>query len=151
MTPFLGTFEHSLDAKHRLTVPARFRAAFADGIVLAKSPAAKENTPRSIALWPAEDYNAYATAALARYNPISPEARELKRVLYGNAYATDLDSAYRVMIPAEMLRFAGLDKEVVLTGSGECLEVWDRAAQAAYNEDVLSRFTDIAASLGNTA
>ncbi len=148
---FRGTFEHSLDAKHRLTVPARFREAFASGVVLAKSPEAKIGTPRSIGLWPIDDYNEFATAALARVNPISAQARELKRILYGNSLDTELDSVYRVMIPAEMLRFAGLDKEVVLSGSGECLEVFDRAAYAVYNEDVLSRFTEITASLGNTA
>lgn len=148
---FRGNFEHSLDAKHRLTIPARFREAFAGGVVLAKSPETKLGTPRSLAIWPTADYDAYAEGALARLNPISPEARELKRILNANAYDTELDSAYRVMIPAEMLRYAALDKEVVLTGAGDCLEVWDRAVHAAYNEDVLSRFTEITANLGDRA
>jgi MraZ protein len=55
------------------------------------------------------------------------------------------------MIPAQLIRYAGLDKDVVVTGSGECLEVWDRAAYTAYNEGALTRFPDLAASVGDTA
>ncbi len=148
---FRGTFEHSLDAKHRLTVPARFRESFANGVVLAKAPEAKLGTPRSIALWRSEDYDEYVKAALGGRNPITSEAQELSLILYANCHDTELDSAYRVMLPADMLRYAGLDKEVVVTGMGNRLQVWDRAMHAAYNEAVLSRFTEITASLGHTA
>ena len=55
------------------------------------------------------------------------------------------------MIPPKLMEYAGLDKEVVVTGSGECLEVFDRAPYDAYSEDVLTRVPDIAASLGHTA
>ena len=148
---FRGNFEHSLDAKHRLTIPAKYRAAFANGVVLAKSPETQPGTPRTVAIWPTEAFERYTNRVLEGKNPISPEARELSRILFGNSHDTELDSANRVMFPADMLRFAGLDKELVLTGAGECLEVWDRAVHAAYNDDVLSRFTEIAASVGDTA
>jgi MraZ protein len=147
---FRGNFEHSLDAKHRLTIPAKFRASLADGVVLAVSPETAPGTPRSVAIWPTESFERYTTAVLAGRNPISPEARELSRVLHNNSHDTELDSANRVMLPPPMMRYAGLDKEVVVTGSGECLEVWDRTAHAAYNDDVLSRFPEIAASVGDT-
>jgi MraZ protein len=148
---FRGTFEHSLDAKHRLTVPARYRAALAGGAVLAVSPETEPGAPRSVAIWIPGDYEAYATAALAELNPLAPRARDLKRFFFNNSHEAELDSANRLMIPAPLLAYAGLDKEVVVTGSGECLEVWDRAAHAAYNEGVLSRFTEIAASFDHTA
>ena len=146
---FRGTFEHSLDAKHRLTVPAAFRAALSGRLVLAFSHETKPGTPRAIAVWPQEQYDHYASAVLSGRVPISPEARELQRFLFNNSHESELDSANRVMIPPTMLRYAGLDKEVVVTGSGEFLEVWDREAYAAYNEDLLARFSEIAAS-GNT-
>jgi len=47
--------------------------------------------------------------------------------------------------------YADLQKEVVVTGSGECLEVWDRARHAQNFEEVLTKIPDLAASLGNTA
>jgi DNA-binding transcriptional regulator/RsmH inhibitor MraZ len=55
------------------------------------------------------------------------------------------------MIPSALMEYAGLGKDVIVTGSGKCLEVFDRAAYTGYSEDVLIRAPDIAASLGNTA
>jgi MraZ protein len=148
---FRGTFEHALDAKHRLTVPSKFRAALAGGVVLAASPETTAAAPRSIAIWPPDAYEAYTAAALTGLSPISPEARDLKRFFFNYSHDTELDSAHRVMIPPALMDYAGLDREVVVTGSGECLEVFDRAKYAGYSDDVLSRVPDIAAKLGHTA
>ena len=63
----------------------------------------------------------------AGLNPFSPKARELKRFFFNSSFDTELDSANRLMIPPTLMRYASLDKDVVVTGSGECLEVWDRA------------------------
>ena len=150
MIAFRGAFEHALDDKHRLTIPAKFRAALAGGVVLAASPETTEAAPRSIAIWTPDAYDSYTSAALAGISPLSPRARDLKRFFFNYSHDTELDSANRVMIPAKLLGYARLDKEVVVTGSGECLEVFDRAAYDTYSEDVLTRVPDIAASLGDT-
>jgi MraZ protein len=148
---FRGTFEHSLDAKHRLTVPSKFRAALASGVVLAASPETDPDAPRSIAIWTPESYDAYTSATLAGLNPMEPKARVLERFFFNFSHDTELDSANRVMIPPKLLQYAGLDKDVVVTGSGRCLEVFDRARYVGYSEDVLLRAPDLAASLGDTA
>jgi MraZ protein len=148
---FRGTFEHALDAKHRLTVPAKFRSALASGVVLAASPETTASAPRSIAIWTPDAYEVYTTAALVGLSPISPEARDLKRFFFNYSHDTELDSANRVMIPPMLMDYASLDKEVLVTGSGECLEVFDRSKYAGYSEDVLIRVPDIAARLGHTS
>ncbi len=147
---FRGTFEHALDAKHRLTVPAKFRAALADGVVLAASPETSPGTPRSIAVWTPAAYDEYTTAALENLRPISPKARELRRFFFANSHDTELDSANRVMIPPPLMRYAGLGREVVVTGAGDCLEVWDRGAYESYSEDIRHRIPEIAASFADT-
>lgn len=148
---FRGTFEHSLDAKNRLTVPAKYRAELGDGVVLAVSPEPKAGAPRAIAIWTPEAYEDYTSGAFKDMNPLEPTARELKRLFLGNSFETGLDTANRVMIPGWLKDYAGLDREVTVTGSGDCLEVWDRATHAAYNESVLSRYTEIVAGLDHTA
>ena len=70
---FHGTFEHTLDAKNRLTVPSKLRTAFSEGAFLVKE------ADRCISLYPASTYSALTQAALSGLNPLSPQARELKR------------------------------------------------------------------------
>src|SRR3979490_2185166 len=89
---FRGTFEHALDAKHRLTVPSKFRARLAGGVVLAASPETTAEAPRSIAIWTPDDYESYTAAALRGLSPISPEARDLKRFFFNYSHDTELDS-----------------------------------------------------------
>jgi MraZ protein len=151
LSGFRGTFEHSLDAKHRLTIPAKFRATLAGGIVLAASPETDADTPRAIGIWATVAYEAYTASALEGLNPLSPQARALNRFFFAYSHDTELDAANRVMIPPALMDYAGLSKDVVVIGSGQCLEVFDRAAYAAYSKAVLTRIPEIAASFGNTA
>ena len=148
---FRGTFEHALDAKHRLTVPAKFRGALSDGVVLAASHEVSPGAPRTVSVWTPDAYDEFTKSSLDGLNPSSPKARELKRFFFNASFDAELDAANRVMIPPQLMSYAGLEKEVVVTGSGECLEIWDRAAYAQNFEDVLTRIPDIAASLGDTA
>jgi MraZ protein len=148
---FRGSFEHALDAKHRLTVPSKFRAALAGGVVLAASPEVTEDSPRCVSIWTPDSYEAFTSQTLNGLNPSSPKARELKRFFFNSSFDAELDSANRLMIPPPLMRYAKLDKELVVTGSGECVEVWDRKAYDAYHDDILNRIPDIAASLGDTA
>jgi MraZ protein len=148
---FRGTFEHTLDVKHRLTIPSKFRAALSAGVVLAASPETSQDAPRSIAIWTPDAYDAYTRATLDGLNPMSSTARDLKRFFFGFSHDTELDSGNRVMIPTKLRDYASLDKDVVVSGSGECLEVFDRARYAPYSADIETRVPDLAASLGDTA
>jgi MraZ protein len=148
---FRGTFEHALDSKHRLTVPAKFRAALADGVVIAASHEVTPDSPRSVSIWTPNGYEAFTTQTLSGMNPSSPKARELKRFFFNASFDSELDSANRLMIPTTLMRYAGLHKDLIVTGSGECIEIWDRNAYDAYRNDILTRIPDIAASLGDTA
>ena len=147
---FRGTFEHALDSKHRLTVPAKFRAALADGVVLAASHEVSPGSPRSVSIWTPDSYEAFTELTLSGLNPSSPKARELKRFFFNSSFDVELDSANRLMIPPTLMRYASLEKDLVVTGSGECIEVWNRGAYDGYREDILTRIPDIAASLGDT-
>lgn len=149
---FRGTYEHSLDAKYRLTIPSRFRAALADGVVLAVSPEIVEaNAPRAVAIWTPAAYDAYSRSVLEGMNPATPRARELTRFLHANSFDSELDSAHRVMIPEFLRSYAHLSKEVTVLGSGDHLEVLDRGAHASGLQASLDRLPDLLASLGDTA
>ncbi len=147
---FRGTFEHALDAKNRLTVPARYRDVLKAGVVVAFSPETEVGTTRSLSLWRPDDYDSFAQRALAELNPLGPRARDLSNLLYSNSWDLEIDSANRLVVPQPAREFAGLEKEVVITGAGDHLQLWDRKAFADYNAVALSRFSEITASFDHT-
>jgi MraZ protein len=140
---FHGTFEHTLDAKHRLTVPSKFRGALAGRAFLVKG------VDRCISVYPEQTYSAMTQAALAGLNPFSPEARELRRFFNANAEDVELDSAGRVMLPRTHLEHAGIDRQVVILGAGDSLELWDRESWKTYETDLTARAPDLTAALGH--
>ena len=79
---FRGTFDHTLDAKSRLTVPAKFRVSLAEGVVLAKG------IERCVQVWTPKAYDAYVDAALEGMNPLSEPARKLNRFFAANSMDT---------------------------------------------------------------
>lgn len=124
---FRGTFDYSLDAKNRLTVPAKFRAALSDGIVLTKG------IDPCIAVWPAAEYDAFVTSSLAQFRPLTPQHREMSHFFNANAFDAELDSAGRVGVPAPLLAHAGLSKETTVVGAGSSLELWEPTRWTTYD------------------
>jgi MraZ protein len=147
---FRGTFEHALDAKHRLTVPSVFRAPLDGPLVVAASPEIDAESPRCMAIWKPDEYERYTERTLAPLSPASPLARQLERFFFNYSFNAELDSANRLMIPPILMRYAGLDKDVVVAGSGKCVEVWDRVRYDGYTDGVLAKIPELTASLGDT-
>ena len=114
MVPFRGTFDHTLDAKNRLTVPARYRATLAEGVVIAMPVDLKP----CVGIWRPEDYERYTQRALAELPPLSPRLTELERFFYGSSQDAELDAAGRIMVPGFLGEHAALQKEVVVVGVG---------------------------------
>ena len=98
---FRGHFEHSLDAKNRLAIPARFRAAFSGGTVLSKDP------ETCVAVWTPETHESIIERALGGLNPMGSEYRKLSRFYQGNSFEIDLDASGRVTLPPPLLAHAG--------------------------------------------
>ena len=147
---FRGTFEHALDAKNRLTVPAKYRDDLRGAVVVAFSAETEMGATRSLGIWRPDDYDTFVQRALAELNPLDPTARELSNILYGNSWEQDVDSANRFVVPQLAREYAGLDKDVTITGAGGHLQLWDRTAFSEYNAVALSRFSEITARLGHT-
>lgn len=139
---FQGTFDFTLDAKNRLTIPSKLRAAFGDGVVLAAG------LEPCVAVWRPADYDEWREQALAGHNRLSPRYRDLKRYLSAHAQPLELDGAGRVMVPSFLMAHAGLGRDVALLGADECLEIWDRARWAEHSRQVTANIADIAAGLG---
>jgi len=117
---FRGNYEHSLDAKNRLSIPAKFRASFSSGVVLAK------DAEPCVAVWTPEQHERIFETALEGRNPLDPARRRIARYFQANSFEQELDSAGRVTLPPQLLAHAGAHKEVVVAAVGDHLEVWSR-------------------------
>jgi MraZ protein len=142
---FHGIHDLKLDAKNRLTVPAKSRADLSGGVTLVKG------LEPFLELWPSAEYDTVVHASLAGLNPLSPRAREIKRHLYGNSAPMELDTAGRVGLSRDFLAHAGLGKDVVLVGTGECFELWDQHSWKAKQSDLVATAADHMASIGDPA
>ncbi len=143
--PFTGIHDHTLDAKNRLTVPARTRAELTGAVSVVKSP------DGCLQLWPASAYEAHAERELEGVSPFTERGRVLRRYFYGSSVATELDKAGRVMLPGHALAHASITREVVVVGAGDWLELWDRDAYAATDADLIGRAADLFENLGHPA
>jgi MraZ protein len=139
---FRGTFDHTLDAKNRLTVPAKFRGTLSNGVVVAQS------VERCLTIWIPADYEAYVDRALSQVNPMTRQSRDLERYFSANASETELDAAGRIMITPKLMEWAGLRKDVVVTGARKWLEIWDRDAWNTLNEQLATDVPGLTEALG---
>ena len=119
---FIGTYEHTIDDKSRLTLPARFREALGDGVVLARG------IDGNLAVYPRETWRVTVEARMSVLDPLSREARELRRFFFSGAGEADIDGSGRVLVPAPLVRHAGLEREVVVAGNHDHLELWNPTA-----------------------
>jgi MraZ protein len=147
VTLFRGTFDHSLDAKNRLTMPARYRGALADGVVLAMPV----DLQPCVGVWRSQEYDAYTRRALAGLQPLSPRRAELERFFHGSSQDTELDSAGRIIVPARLGEHAKLGKEIVIVGVGDRLELWSKPVWQSHQTELLGGVAEITARVDDTA
>jgi MraZ protein len=140
---FRGHFEYSLDAKNRLTIPAKFRASFSDGLVLARW------LDPCVAIFTPEGFDHFNDSFIGDTHPLSQERRKLTRFFSGGSFDVELDSAGRVTLNSPLLAHGRIAKDVVVIGNVDHLEVWDRALYAQDQTDLPDHVARIAESLGH--
>jgi MraZ protein len=135
---FRGQYEHSLDSKDRLTVPARFRDELSEGLVLAKGP--------DTCLWltTVDAFEKLSEQYIEPHSPFGGNARKMRRLFNSSAAEGELDSAGRVRIPRYLIESAGLEGNCAVVGAGEYLEIWDATVWERENEKLQAEFAEIA-------
>lgn len=114
---FLGRFAHNLDTKGRLAIPARFRSVLEDGVVLTRG------IDRCVTAYPMTAWNELA-GKISALSMTDPNARQFRRMMFAEAANLDLDGQGRIVLPAALREFAGIDREVVVVGVNSSFEIW---------------------------
>ncbi len=126
---FLGRFEHSLDVKGRVAVPARFRDKLSGELIVTRG------NDRCLYLFTSEAWEPLAAKLNAL--PIGDEdARNLRRAIFSAAEPVELDKQGRMMLPDHLRQYAGLQSNVTIIGVGNHIEIWDQAAWSAVDSTI---------------
>ena len=115
---FLGEHQHSLDAKGRVILPARFRDQLEGGAVMAKS------LDGCLAVYPVEEFHRVA-ANLREARVRGATERQAARSYFSGAVEITPDKQGRVAVPAHLRTFANLEREVIVAGNFDHIEIWN--------------------------
>jgi MraZ protein len=136
----LGTFEHTLDAKGRIFLPARWREELAPEVVVTAG------LERCLLVMTKPRFAGRA-AQLEQLSPNHKASRDYNRLFFSSASEEPVDKSGRMSVPPALRKYAGLEKDVVMIGVSDRAEIWDRASWARYREEVESDFEAIAEQL----
>ncbi|HEX6680886.1 MAG TPA: division/cell wall cluster transcriptional repressor MraZ [Gaiellaceae bacterium] len=137
----VGEYDHTIDDKNRLTLPAKFRQAFSEGLVLSRG------IERCLYAYPRSEWEATVQSRLGELDLFSKEGRVMQRYFFAGAAEAEVDKQGRVMVPSSLGSYAGLGKEVVVAGIHDHLEIWDRAAWRAHLDEIEGSAEDVAERL----
>ncbi|MDP7028935.1 MAG: hypothetical protein QF733_01785 [Phycisphaerales bacterium] len=138
---FTGEYEHTIDAKSRLAIPAEIRA----GLEAAKYGTAfyvAPGTADTLWLWPERLFEAMASAGEASLLP-DEDLLEFEELLYSQACRAELDKSGRLRIPERLLSLAGLGSSVTLLGVKDHLELRDPERWARQRDEKLAKQSEI--------
>jgi MraZ protein len=140
--PFTGSYEHSIDAKNRLSIPAAIRSAMhpqRDGDRFYVVPGRREYT---ISLVGNARFEEFAASRRSNLVPVDDELT-FDQLFFGNAYLLDFDKQGRVLLPERVVQEAQLGKEVTIIGVNDYVDIWDRQRYREFLAENQSRFLEV--------
>ena len=114
---FLGEYQYIIDDKGRLTIPAKFRRPLLNGLVITRG------LDRNLTIYPLDEW-AKLVEKIERLPLGDPQARKLRRLIFAGASDVEPDKQGRVNIPAYLLEYGAISKEVIVAGVNAYIELW---------------------------
>lgn len=139
---FLGEYEHSVDAKGRIAVPAKFRPQLETGLVITRG------FERCLQVYPMEAWSGLAerVSGLSLGNA---DVRKLSRHLFASAFDTEIDKQGRILLPATLRGYADIVDGAVVAGMNTFFEIWSADAWAATRQELDDEGSSIAEVMAN--
>lgn len=137
---FMGEYSHTLDIKGRLIIPAKFRNQLGEKFIVTRW---MEHALRAMPMPVWEKLEKQLNAL-----PLGKkEARQFKRFVMAGAMVAEIDKQGRIIIPSNLKDYAGLEKSVTVTGSGDSFEIWSSENWHDYTLATADDFDEIAEGL----
>ncbi|WP_018132735.1 division/cell wall cluster transcriptional repressor MraZ [Effusibacillus pohliae] len=137
---FMGEYQHSIDDKGRLIIPAKFREELGAGFVVTRG------LDHCLFVYPRKEWETLE-AKLKSLPLTSSDARAFVRFFFSGASECDLDKQGRVLIPSTLREYAKLERDCVVIGVSNRVEIWAKEAWESYSNDAADSFAAIAEKL----
>ena len=137
---FMGEYSHSIDAKGRVILPAKFRDELGPHCVVTRG------LEGCLSVYTMDAWMNLANG-MKKLKASKENVRAFKRFLFGSAAEVEFDKQGRVLIPGTLREYAKLKKEVTVIGTGDTIEIWDAESYAAYAAKIVPDMEEIAESL----
>lgn len=134
---FIGEYQHSIDLKGRLIIPAKFREELGYKFILTKG------LDNCLFIYPIKEWIIFEEK-LKKLPLTSKDARAFVRHFFSGAVECEIDKQGRITIPQNLREHGRVDKEVVTIGVSTRVEVWSKAEWESYNDDADLSYDDIA-------
>ena len=140
---FMSEYNHTLDTKGRLIIPAKFRETLGEEFVISKG------MDGCLFVYANDDWNAFEQK-LTSLPLINKEARQFARFFLAGAATVEVDKQGRILLPPVLREYADLQKDVVLVGVLSRVEIWDKGRwlENTYDEDEMDDIAEHMAELG---
>jgi MraZ protein len=132
---FLGTYRHSVDAKGRLAIPARFREQLPTGTIIAKG------AEGCLQVYPPEEWSKEQTLRQGSMTPA--EERRLARMMFGAARECEFDAQGRIVLSADQRQYAGITNVAWVVGVNNVCEIWNDEGWRRIGEATPDEYTRI--------
>lgn len=137
---FMGEYNHTIDAKGRLIIPAKIREQLGEHCVLTKG------LDNCITIYTESSW-IELSKALQSLSTNKANARAVKRFYFGSAAELEFDKQGRILVPNPLREHAELQKDVVIIGTGDHVEIWSRQRYDSYNAEVSDSIESLAEGL----
>ncbi len=137
---FIGEFQHNLDAKGRIIVPAKLRDELGASFVIAKG------FDGCLDFWTLPAWE-HRLQQIRQIPQTTSEARKFVRGLTAKATHVEVDKQGRVLVPSNLMSEAGLEKNCVIIGASDHVELWDQERWDQYYSDASESFEEVAEHL----
>ncbi|MEW6196087.1 MAG: division/cell wall cluster transcriptional repressor MraZ [Bacteroidota bacterium] len=139
---FLGSYKYSVDSKGRVSIPSKFRKYVnqeaSDTFIMTRG------IVQCIDIYPQDSWKAEVLVRINQLDDFDPEESAFKRLISELAAEEKLDSQARLLIPKNLLEFAGIEREVIVLGQTKKIELWNPDIYEAYKKENSKPFAELA-------
>lgn len=138
---FMGTYQNNVDPKGRVSIPVKYREALGEHFFVSKG------FDNCVDIYTQDEWEKFAQK-LHKLSVTKRDMRDFVRFIFGNATEVELDKQGRILLPAMLRETVGIEKEVIVMGVGNKVEIWSRSVWEEHQQVLSQHISEISENVG---